>query len=102
MTIEVTNLQEAIDFGNRLNGCRMFPIHVRPLFTLNGAGARVVVDIDMLAQVVKEGLNLSPVYQVTLFGPMHKYVEHPTYTGNGCAQCGELKDSYIHDNSSTL
>ena len=56
------NLQEAIDIVDRIS----FPVIIRPSFTLGGTGAGVAYNKEEFEEVVKWGLEQSPVNEVLI------------------------------------
>ncbi|MCX7991175.1 MAG: carbamoyl-phosphate synthase large subunit [Proteobacteria bacterium] len=57
-----TNLKEAFDVIKDIG----FPAIIRPAFTLGGTGGGIAYNIEEYEQVVKNGLDLSPVSQVLI------------------------------------
>ncbi|MFQ5862931.1 MAG: carbamoyl-phosphate synthase large subunit [Candidatus Brocadiales bacterium] len=59
----VKTMEEAIDIVGRIGG---FPVIIRPSFTLGGAGGNIARDIEEYKELVRHGLDLSPVHEVLI------------------------------------
>jgi len=61
-TSEVAHtLEEARDIAGRIGS---FPLVIRPAYTLGGAGGGIAYNRDELEEIVRHGLDLSPVSEV--------------------------------------
>ena len=58
----VCNIDEALEFCQEIG----FPIIIRPAFTLGGAGGGIADNLDSFMEIVKSGLQASPITQVLL------------------------------------
>lgn len=67
----VKTVQEAIDFGDEIG----YPIIVRPAFTMGGTGGGICNDREELANVAKNGLELSPVTECLIEKSIAGYKE---------------------------
>ena len=67
----VKTVQEALDFGDKIG----YPIIVRPAFTMGGTGGGICNDRDELAQIAKNGLELSPVTECLIERSIAGYKE---------------------------
>lgn len=55
----VHTVDEALEFAKKIG----YPVIVRPAFTLGGTGGGMCENAEVLAEVVENGLKLSPVTQ---------------------------------------
>lgn len=67
----VKTVQEALDFGDEIG----YPIIVRPAFTMGGTGGGICNDREELANVAKNGLELSPVTECLIEKSIAGYKE---------------------------
>ncbi|WP_278963261.1 carbamoyl-phosphate synthase large subunit [Lactobacillus apis] len=67
----VKTVQEALDFGDEIG----YPIIVRPAFTMGGTGGGICNDSEELANVAKNGLELSPVTECLIEKSIAGYKE---------------------------
>ena len=58
----VNSIDEAIKFSKEVD----FPLIVRPAYTLGGTGGGVVTNHEELIDIIKQGLNASPIHQCLL------------------------------------
>ncbi len=58
----VTNVEEGLSFSEKIG----YPVIVRPAYTLGGTGGGIADDEQALREILKSGLQLSPVSQVLL------------------------------------
>lgn len=70
-SVIVTEIEEAVDFANKIG----YPIIIRPAFTLGGTGGGIVDNEQALRTTVENGLNLSPVTQCLIERSIAGYKE---------------------------
>ncbi len=58
----VTDEQAAVDFAETIG----YPVIVRPAFTLGGAGGGIAADEAELREIVRGGLEMSPIHQTLI------------------------------------
>lgn len=58
----VETVEDAVTFANEIH----YPVIVRPAFTLGGTGGGIADDEEMLRDICKNGLRLSPITQVLI------------------------------------
>ncbi|MGN0591962.1 MAG: carbamoyl-phosphate synthase large subunit [Ruminococcus sp.] len=58
----VETVEDAVDFAKEIG----YPVIVRPAFTLGGTGGGIADDEEMLRDICKNGLRLSPITQVLI------------------------------------
>ena len=67
----VNTVEEALEFGDRIG----YPIIVRPAFTMGGTGGGICNNHEELAQIAKNGLELSPVTECLIEKSIAGYKE---------------------------
>ena len=58
----VETVEDAVDFAKEIH----YPVIVRPAFTLGGTGGGIADNEEMLRDICKNGLRLSPITQVLI------------------------------------
>ena len=58
----VETIEDAVDFAKTIS----YPVIVRPAFTLGGTGGGIADNEEMLRDITKNGLRLSPITQVLI------------------------------------
>ena len=73
----VHTVDEALLFSDTIG----FPLIVRPAFTLGGTGGGMCDNREMLAEIVENGLKLSPVHQCLIEMSIagYKEIEYEVY-----------------------
>lgn len=66
-----TTPDQAFTFANSIG----YPVIIRPAYTLGGTGGGIATDYNELEQIVKRGLDLSPVNQVLIEQSIKGYKE---------------------------
>jgi carbamoyl-phosphate synthase large subunit len=61
-SVIVTSLSEAVEFAERVP----LPLVIRPAYTLGGTGGGVAHTSQELEEIVRSGLNASPIHQILL------------------------------------
>ncbi len=61
-SVVVTDVQAALDFAAEIG----YPVIVRPAFTLGGAGGGIAESESELREIVRGGLELSPIHQALI------------------------------------
>jgi carbamoyl-phosphate synthase large subunit len=58
----VNSIEKGLDFANKIG----YPVILRPSFTLGGTGGGIAYNREDLAEILENGLDLSPVHEVLI------------------------------------
>ena len=58
----ITNLKDGLDFSGKI----VFPVIIRPSFTLGGTGGGIAYNREELLEILARGIDLSPVHEVLI------------------------------------
>lgn len=76
------NLEEAHQFAEKIGS---FPVIIRPAYTLGGAGGGIAYNKEEFEQIVRHGLDLSPVTEVLIEESLLGWKEYEMEVMRDCA-----------------